>query len=165
MFFGAAEARNKMSSDNKKVVEEGCLALFRSYKALPKSKALIKYLSEPGVKTAMIKTEEFYMQDNNKNMHIVTDPLLFVIDEKNNQIELTDKGIDILTGNSEDPKFFVMPDVAAELAELANETLSTEGGNEQFQQKFRVKVHRSTNTESLYFLFEVLITTPSLGLG
>ena len=66
------------------------------------------------------------MQDNNKNMHIVTDPLLFVIDEKNNQIELTDKGIDILTGNSEDPKFFVMPDVAAELAELANETLSTE---------------------------------------
>ena len=155
-----AEARNKMSSDDKKVVEEGCLALFRSYKALPKSKALIKYLSEPGVKTAMIKTEEFYMQDNNKNMHIVTDPLLFVIDEKNNQIELTDKGIDILTGNSEDPKFFVMPDVAAELAELANETLSTEerqSRKDDIMQNYSIKTERVHTVNQLlkaYTLFD-----------
>ena len=148
-----AEARNKMSSDDKKVVEEGCLALFRSYKALPKSKALIKYLSEPGVKTAMIKTEEFYMQDNNKNMHIVTDPLLFVIDEKNNQIELTDKGIDILTGNSEDPKFFVMPDVAAELAELANETLSTE---ERQSRKDDIMQNYSIKTERVHTINQLL---------
>ena len=155
-----AEARNKMSSDDKKVVEEGCLALFRSYKALPKSKALIKYLSEPGVKTAMIKTEEFYMQDNNKNMPIVTDPLLFVIDEKNNQIELTDKGIDILTGNSEDPKFFVMPDVAAELAELANETLSTEerqSRKDDIMQNYSIKTERVHTVNQLlkaYTLFD-----------
>ncbi|MDO4726035.1 MAG: preprotein translocase subunit SecA [Porphyromonadaceae bacterium] len=155
-----AEARQKMSSDDKKIVEEGCLALFRSYKALPKSKALIKYLSEPGVKTAMLKTEEFYMQENNKNMHIVTDPLLFVIDEKNHQIELTDKGIDILTGNSEDPKFFVMPDVAAELSALANETLSTEdrqSRKDDIMQNYAIKTERVHTINQLlkaYTLFD-----------
>ncbi len=155
-----AEARQKMSSEDKKTIEEGCLALFRSYKALPKSKALIKYLSEPGIKTAMLKTEEFYMQDNNKNMHIVTDPLLFVIDEKNNQIELTDKGIDILTGNSEDPKFFVLPDVAAELSALANETLTTEerqNKKDDIMQNYAVKTERVHTINQLlkaYTLFD-----------
>ena len=155
-----AEARSKMFSEDKKVVEEGCLALFRSYKALPKSKALIKFLSEPGVKTAMIKTEEFYMQENNKNMHIATDPLLFVIDEKNNQIELTDKGIDILTGNSEDPTFFVLPDVAAELASLAAEEISVEERQtkkDDIMQNYSIKTERVHTVNQLlkaYTLFD-----------
>ena len=106
-----AEARQKINSEDKKIQEEGALALFRSYKAMPKSKPLIKLLSEQGVKQLLIKTEEFYMQENNKNMHIATDPLLFIIDEQHNSIELTDKGIDVLTGSTEDPQFFVLPDV------------------------------------------------------
>lgn len=155
-----AEARAKMSSDDKKVVEEGCLLLFRSYKALPKSKALIKYLSEPGVKTAMIKTEEYYMQENSKHMHIVTDPLLFIIDEKNNQIELTDKGIDVLTGHSEDPKFFVLPDVAAELSALEGETISTEerqAKKDDIMQNYSIKTERVHTINQLlkaYTLFD-----------
>ena len=114
------EAKQKMKSDDKKVQEEGSLLLFRSFKGLPKNKALIKFLSEPGIKTSMLKTEEFYMQDNMRNMHIATDELYFVIDEKNNSIELTDKGLDLLTGNMDDPQFFVLPDIAAQLSEISN---------------------------------------------
>lgn len=115
-----AEAKTKMASDDSKVREEGSLLLYRSFKGLPRNKALIKYLSEQGVKASMLKTEEFYMQDNNRNMHVVTDDLYFVIDEKNNSIELTDKGIDLLTGKSDDPHFFVLPDIASELSEIEN---------------------------------------------
>ncbi|MDR2918527.1 MAG: preprotein translocase subunit SecA [Tannerella sp.] len=115
-----AEAKTKMSSEDSKVREEGSLLLYRSFKGLPKNKALIKFLSEQGVKASMLKTEEQYMQDNNRNMHLVTDDLYFVIDEKNNSIELTDKGIDLLTGKSDDPHFFVLPDIASELSEIEN---------------------------------------------
>ena len=114
------EAKQKMQSNDEKVQQEGTLSLFRSYKGMPKNKALIKYLSEQGVKSAMLKTEEFYMQDNNRQMHIATDELYFVIDEKNNSIELTDKGIDLLTGKSSDPQFFVLPDIASELSQVEN---------------------------------------------
>lgn len=113
-----AEAKTKMGSEDSKVREEGTLLLYRSFKGLPKNKALIKFLSEQGVKASMLKTEEQYMQDNNRNMHLVTDDLYFVIDEKNNSIELTDKGIDLLTGKSDDPHFFVLPDIASELSEI-----------------------------------------------
>ncbi|MDR0349196.1 MAG: preprotein translocase subunit SecA [Tannerella sp.] len=113
-----AEAKTKMNSEDSKVREEGALLLYRSFKGLPKNKALIKYLSEQGVKAGMLKTEEFYMQDNSRNMHQVTDDLYFVIDEKNNSIELTDKGIDLLTGKTDDPYFFVLPDIASELSEI-----------------------------------------------
>ena len=112
------EAKSKMASDDKKIHEEGTLLLYRSFKGLPKNKALIKFLSEQGVKASMLKTEEFYMQDNMRNMHLVTDDLYFVIDEKNNSIELTDKGLDLLTGNMEDPQFFVLPDIASQLSEI-----------------------------------------------
>ncbi len=121
-----ADARSKMSSDDKKVQEEGALALFRSYKAMPKNKALIKYLSEPGIKQQLLKTEEFYMQENNKNMHIATDPLFFVVNEKQNSIDLTDKGIDTMTGATEDPEFFVLPDVGAEIADVEKSELTAE---------------------------------------
>ena len=120
------EAKNKIHSEDKKVAEEGALALFRSYKAMPKNKALIKFLSEQGIKQTLIKTEEFYMQENNRNMHIATDPLLFVINEKQNTIDLTDKGIDIMTGSTEDPEFFVLPDIGSEIAEIEKSNLSEE---------------------------------------
>ena len=120
------EAKQKIHSDDKKVQEEGALLLFRTFKGLPKSKALIKFLSESGVKATMLKTEEFYMQDNMRQMHVVTDPLYFVIDEKMNSVELTDLGIDLLTSGTGDPTFFVLPDIAAELAQLDNLGLSPE---------------------------------------
>ncbi len=156
-----AEARAKINSADKAEQEEGALALFRSYKALPKNKALIKFLSEQGVKVQLQKTEEFYMQENNKNMHIATDPLFFVIDEKHNSIELTDKGIDALTSNSEDPDFFVLPDVGSEIAELEkNTTISAEERQhlkDEALQNYSIKserVHTINQLLKAYTLFE-----------
>ena len=88
-----ADAKRLIASDDKKDQEEGFLALFRSHKALPKNKPLIKFLSEQGIKAGMLKTEEIYMEQNNKRMPEATDPLYFVIDEKQNSVDLTDKGI------------------------------------------------------------------------
>ena len=111
-----AEAKVKMASSDPKEQEEGALLLFRSYKGMPKYQPLIKFLSEQGVRAAMLKTEAFYMQEQMRNMHVVTDPLYFVIDEKQHSIELTDKGIDMLTGKSDDPQFFILPDIASQLS-------------------------------------------------
>ena len=121
-----ADAKRLIASNDKKEQEEGFLALYRSHKCLPKNKALIKFLSEQGIKAGMLKTEEIYMEQNNKRMHEVTDPLYFVIDEKLNSVDLTDKGIDLITGNSEDPTLFVLPDIAAQLSELENQNLTNE---------------------------------------
>lgn len=155
-----AEARVKIASSDKKEQEEGNLLLFRSYKGFPKSKPLIKYLSEPGIKAAMVKTEEFYMSEQMRNMHIVTDPLYFTIDEKNNSIELTDKGIDLLTGNSDDPQFFVLPDIGAQMAELEHANLSDEdkaAKKDELTQNYSVKSERLHTVNQLlkaYALFE-----------
>ena len=156
-----AEARAKINSSDKAEQEEGALALFRSYKALPKNKALIKFLSEQGVKVQLQKTEEFYMQENNKNMHIATDPLFFVIDEKHNSIELTDKGIDALTSSSEDPNFFVLPDVGSEIAELEKNTTISAEERQQMKdealQNYSIKserVHTINQLLKAYTLFE-----------
>ena len=159
-----AEAKAKMSSEDEKVREEGELALFRSFKGMPKSKALIKFLSEPGIKVRLQKTEEFYLQENEKNMHIATDELYFVIDEKNKSIELTDKGIDALTGTTDDPDFFVLPDVGSEMAELEQEALSSQMSAEEKQQKkddiltnYSIKSERVHTVHQLlkaYTLFE-----------
>ena len=116
-----ADAKRLIASNDKKEQEEGFLALYRSHKALPKNKPLIKFLSEQGVKAGMLKTEEIYMEQNNKRMHEVTDPLYFVIDEKLNSVDLTDKGVDLISGNSADPTLFVLPDITAQLSELENE--------------------------------------------
>ncbi len=154
-----AEARAKIGNEDKKINEEGALALFRSYKAMPKNKALIKFLSEPGVKQILIKTEEFYMQENSKHMHIATDPLLFVIDEKHNSIELTDKGIDTMTRSTEDPNFFVLPDVGAEIAEIEKSSLSAEERQEKKDaalQDYSIKserVHTVNQLLKAYTLF------------
>lgn len=154
-----AEARAKIGSDDKKVAEEGALALFRSYKAMPKSKPLIKFLSEPGIKQILIKTEEFYMQENNKHMHIATDPLLFVIDEKNKMIDLTDKGIDVMTRSTEDSQFFVLPDVGAEIAEFERQNLSADelqSKKDELLQNYSIKserVHTVNQLLKAYTLF------------
>ena len=103
-----ADAKRLIASDKKEDVEAGFLALFRSHKALPKNKPLIKFLSEPGIKAGMLKTEEIYMEQNNKRMPEAVEPLFFVIDEKLKSVELTDKGIDLITGNSQDPTLFVL---------------------------------------------------------
>ncbi len=115
-----ADAKKMIASDDKATQEEGFLALFRSHKALPKNKALIKFLSEPGIKAGMLKTEEIYMEQNNKRMPEAVEPLYFVIEEKMNSVDMTDKGLDLITGNIEDPAFFVLPDIAAQLSALEN---------------------------------------------
>ena len=121
-----ADSKRLIASENKDEQEAGFLALVRSHKALPKNKPLIKFLSEPGVKAGMLKTEEVYMEQNNKRMPEAVEPLYFVIDEKMRSVDLTDKGIDLISGNSEDPTFFVLPDITAQLAELENEPLTDE---------------------------------------
>lgn len=115
------EAKRLIASDSKEDQEAGFLALFRSHKALPKNKALIKFLSEPGIKAGMLKTEEIYMEQNNKRMPEAVEPLYFVIEEKMKSVEMTDKGIDLISGNSDDPTLFVLPDIASQLSELENE--------------------------------------------
>ncbi len=155
-----AEAKMKMASQVKEEQEEGTLSLYRSYKGLPKSKPLIKFLSEPGVKAAMLRTEEHYMENQMRNMHIVTDELYFTIDEKNNQIELTDKGIDLLTGNSDDAQFFILPDIASELSELEHMVSTDEERAEkkdEIMQNYSVKAERVHTVNQLlkaYALFE-----------
>ena len=116
------DAKRLIASSDKKEQEAGFLALFRCHKALPKSKPLIKFLSEPGIKAGMQATEEIYMEQNNKRMPEAVEPLYFVIDEKLNSVDLTDKGIDLITGNSSDPYLFVLPDITSELSALENET-------------------------------------------
>ncbi len=155
-----ADARNLMKSDDDKKRKEGSLLLFRVQKGLPKNKALIKYLSEQGVKADMLKTEGFYMQDNNREMHVVTDPLYFVIDEKNNSVELTDKGLDLITGDSDDPKFFVLPNIAEQLSDLEHQNLNPEEKQslkDDIIQNYSVKQERVHTIHQLlkaYTLFE-----------
>ena len=117
-----AEAKKLIKEGDTK---EGGFQLLRVHRGLPKNKALIKFLSEEGVKQLLQKTENFYMQDNNREMPKVDAELLFVIDEKNNQIELTDKGVDYLSGEKE-RDFFVMPDIGAEIANIEEQSLEIE---------------------------------------
>ncbi|TSA39289.1 MAG: preprotein translocase subunit SecA [Porphyromonadaceae bacterium] len=140
--------------------QEGGKLLLRAHKGLPKTKALIKYLSEEGMKALMHKTENVYMQENSKNMHIVTDDLFFVIDEKNNSVELTEKGIDMITGDGEDPEFFVLPDIGVEMAEIER---TSKDDNEILRRKddlireFSVKserVHTINQLLKAYTIFE-----------
>ena len=147
------EAKAKMASADDKEREAGELALFRAYKGMPKSKALIKYLSEPGVKVRLQKTENFYMQENEKHMHVATDELYFVIDERHKTIELTDKGIDTLTGNTDDPKFFVLPDVGSEVADI--EKMEISAGEKQ-QKKDEVLANYSIKSERVHTVHQLL---------
>ena len=124
-----ADARSKISraantkdeKERQAIVEEGFLALYRSYKALPKNKALIKFLSEDGIKSGMLKTEEFYMANNNREMPKAVEPLYFVTDEKMNSCDLTDKGAAWLAKEVNDDKLFVLPDITTQLSQLEKE--------------------------------------------
>ena len=117
------EARKLIADGNEK---DGGLLLFRAYKGYPKYKPLIKFLSEPGMKQLLQKVENYYMQDNEREMYIVTDELYFVINEKQHSVDMTDKGRDLITGNLEDSNFFVLPDVGAAVAEVQKSGLSAE---------------------------------------
>ena len=155
-----AEAKRLIPSENQAEVEAGFLALFRSHKALPKNKPLIKFLSEPGIKTGMLKTEAIYMEQNNRRMPEATEPLYFVIDEKMNSVDLTDKGIELITGNAADPTLFVLPDIASEMAALENSGLEAEellAKKDELFTNYAVKserVHTINQLLKAYTMFE-----------
>jgi preprotein translocase subunit SecA len=134
--------------------------MLRAFKGLPKNKAMIKMLSEEGNKSLVRKTENFYMQENSKNMYKVTDELFFVIDEKNNSIEMTEKGLDLITSSSDDAGFFVLPDIGSEVAELEKSDLPAEEKlikKDQLLQDYAVKserVHTVNQLLKAYALFE-----------
>ncbi|WP_293651187.1 preprotein translocase subunit SecA, partial [uncultured Parabacteroides sp.] len=147
------EAKKKMASSDPKEVEEGSIQLYRSFKGYPRNKALIKFLSEQGVKAQMLKTEEYFMSENMRHMHEATDELYFVIDEKNNSIELSDKGIDLLTGNSDDSTFFVLPDITSELSLLEN----FKGSEEEKQaKKDEILANYSVKSERVHTINQLL---------
>lgn len=154
-----AEAKQKIVSEVKEVRKEGELLLFRAFKGLPKYGPLIKFLSEEGMKNALLKTEAYYLQDNSREMPKVTDPLYFVIDEKNRSVELTDKGFDVLTDRNQDPQFFVLPDIAAKLSELENvqDLSERQQLKDEAMADYAVKserVHTVTQLLKAYTLFE-----------
>lgn len=140
--------------------KEGGILLLRAHHGLPKNKALIKFLSEPGMKALLLKTENFYMQDQSKQMHIIDDELYFIIEEQHNSIELTEKGMDFLSKLGEDPKFFLLPDVGSEIAELEKENLTAQEKAErkdQIMQNYAVqsdRVHTINQLMKAYALFE-----------
>ena len=147
------DAKRLIASSDEKEQEEGFLALFRSHKALPKNKALIKFLSEQGIKAGMLKTEEIYMEQNNKRMPEATAPLYFVIDEKLKSVELTDKGIDLITGNASDPTLFVLPDITSQLSELENQGLSDE---EKLAKKDELLTNYAIKSERVHTINQLL---------
>ena len=147
------DAKRLIASENKEEVEAGFLSLYRSHKALPKNKALIKYLSEPGLKAGMLKTEEIYMEQNNKRMPEAVEPLYFVIDEKMKSVDLTDKGIELITGNAADPTLFVLPDIAAQLSELENQGL---GEEEKLAKKDELLTNYAIKSERVHTINQLL---------
>ncbi len=154
-----SEAKTKIASEDKEIRKEGALLLFRAYKGLPKNGALIKFLSQEGMKQILLDTEAYYLQDNAREMPKATDPLYFVIDEKNRSVELTDKGIDELTGKSNDPQFFVLPDIASQLSELENvaDVAERQQRKDDLMQNYAIKaerVHTVTQLLKAYTLFE-----------
>ena len=106
--------------------DESAMLLLRAHRGLPKNKALIKFLSEPGMKQVLQRTESFFMQDQNRNMHLIDDELYFVIEEKLNTVDIMDKGIDVISKDADEAKLFIMPDVGAQIAELEKENLTPE---------------------------------------
>lgn len=155
----------QLLADAKKLIgegkeEDGGVLLFRVHKGLPKYKPLIKYLSEPGVKSLMLKTENYYMQDNNRNMHIITDDLFFVIDEKNNSVELTDKGIEMISKSFDDKSFFILPDIGSTIADLEKNFTDPDekiAAKDRLLEEYAVKserVHTVSQLLKAYAMFE-----------
>ena len=148
----------KILSESKKLyqdgnIEEGSFKLLQSFRGLPKNKALIKFLSEDGVKQSLLKTENFYMQDNNREMPKVDADLYFTIDEKNNQIELTDKGIEHLSSDVNDTNFFVLPDISIEIANVEKKGLEIE---KEAEEKEKLYAEFSEKSERIHTLNQLL---------
>ncbi len=149
-----SEAKTLIDSDDKKKKEEGFLQLFRAHKALPKNKALIKFLSEPGIKTGMLRTEEIYMENNNRRMPEAVEPLYFVVDEKQKSVELTDKGNDWLANAVKNSSLFVLPDIASLMSQLeGDETLSNE---ERLARKSEIMTDYSVKSERVHTILQLL---------
>lgn len=153
-----ADARQKIAegreSKNQDKIDEGFLSLFRSFKALPKNKALIKYLSEEGIKLGLQKTEETYMENNNRRMPEAVKPLYFVVDEKLNSADLTDKGTDWLAKQVKDRDLFVLPDIAAQLSALENETNLSD--QERLDKKDDMLNHYAVQSDRVHTLQQLL---------
>ncbi len=157
---GILNEAKKLINEGKTGVEEGGMALLRAHRGLPKSKALIKFLSEGANKQILQKAENYYMQDQNKEMHKVDAELFFVIDEKHNSVELAEKGIELITASGEDPHFFIMPDVGTLIAEIEKSSLEAEekiAQKDALMRDFSIKSERIHSVNQLlkaYTLFE-----------
>ena len=156
---------NTLLNDAKKLIaagneKDGGVLLFRAYKGYPKYKPLIKFLSEPGMKQLLQKVENYYIQDNEREMPFITDELYFVVSEKQHSVDMTDKGRDLITGNLEDPNFFVLPDVGAAVAEVQKSSLSAEEKQvkkDEIYADFALKserVHTVTQLLKAYTMFD-----------
>ena len=153
-----ADAKQKITEgrekNDQKLQEEGFLSLYRSHKALPKNKPLIKYLSEEGIKAGMLKTEEYYMENNNRKMPEAVEPLYFVVDEKLNSVDLTDKGTDWLAKQVNDKDLFVLPDITTQLSALENEKDLTD--QERLDKKDQMLNHYAVQSERVHTLQQLL---------
>ena len=147
------EAKKKVNSTDKETKDEGATQLYRAYRAWPKSSALIKFLSEPGVKQELLRAEAYYLQDNRKEMPVALEPLYFAIEEKNKQVDLTDKGIALLSNDLEDQSFFVLPDVGSEIAAIDSENISKE---EKLQKKDELMSNYVTKAERVHAVDQLL---------
>ena len=148
-----ATARKQIYSEDQKEIEAGFLALFRAYKSMPKNKALIKFLSEDGIKTGLLKTEEIYMENNNRRMPEATEPLYFVVDEKLKSVEMTDKGNQLVADIVKDDQFFVLPDITGQLSELDN-TISDE--EERLAKKDELMADYAVKSERVHTMQQLL---------
>ncbi|WP_461450854.1 preprotein translocase subunit SecA [Mucilaginibacter sp.] len=157
---GVLNEAKALINEGKTGIDEGGLSLLRAYRGLPKSKALIKFLSEGANRQILQKTENYYMQDSAKEMHKVDAELYFVIDEKNNQVELAEKGIELITASGEDPHFFVMPDVGGEIANIEKSDIPADekiARKDELMRDFSIKSERIHSVNQLlkaYTLFE-----------
>lgn len=146
------EAKKKIAEGNDDP-KDGGMALLRAYRGLPKNNALIKYLSEPGIKVKLQKSENHYLADQKKEMSVVDEELYFHIDEKNNQVELTEKGINLITRSGEDPEFFILPDIASKIADIENSEDTTE---EKLQHKEALLSEYSAKAERIHTVQQLL---------
>ncbi len=159
-YLTSARKKIKEGENNKDLMKEGQLELFRAYRGLPKNKALIKFLSEPGMRQILQKTENYYLQDQGKEMPTVDKELYFVIEEKMNSIDLTEKGLDLITSSTEDKDFFILPDISTELTAIDKSSASDDqklAQKEQLMSEYGVKTERVHTVDKLlkaYCMFE-----------
>ena len=156
-----SEAKKLIDSDNKDDVTAGFLSLFRAYKSLPKNNALIKYLSQPGIKTGLLQTEEIYMENNNRRMPEAIEPLFFVVDEKLKSVEMTDKGNQLIANIVKDDTFFVLPDITTQLSELENEKFASEDDRlakkDALMQDYALKAERVHTIQQLLKAYTMFV--------